>query len=302
MNIKRLTPTLITCLGLLLSSCDRCGGKLNRQQSKPPKTVVALIFCDVTNSLTEKENRRVGNIAVDVLDSLPEGAIFKLYPIQIQTQMIAPIALDLNEDKKTPEANYQVLRGPTSSTEEQAQREKMEKQKKNWGEQIPTAVDALYDQMNKGLDNRTCIVNTLGFASNLIKDYADADKYEVRIYLISDMIEECSNTPLPGRLVKMNHPNISDEISRAAAFRPGNSESNNSESNDSQPNDSKFKCNLAGVNLYCVFPAASDTSMVPSERRPNRDNVKAFWGYIFRACGVNSQQLAWIDSGDLTRR
>lgn len=303
-------PLLAMGLALALASCNG--------EPPPPavKTVVALIFCDVTNSLTEGESERVSSIAVSIVDSLPDGAVFKLYPIQIQTEVPAQIKIDLNGNNSEDPEDYSVPR-PKDNVEAQKQEGAREQQRKERREQIRKGVDALYRQQNRGVDNRTCIMNALGFASNYISThYGDAKKYDVRMFLISDMIEECNDTPLPDGRVEMDKRDISAEIQRAAAFQAAHSQTRNpapesSQLTDRSSPDPAFQCDLAAVTIYCVFPAAEDTSKVPSARRPSRGDVKAFWNEIFKGCGFGGSprrgdeeahggRIIWVDSGDLT--
>lgn len=281
-HMMRRTTTVAPLLALGLALLVACGGGGDgtgpgggTPTPSPQKTVVALILCDVTSSLTKEENRRVGTLAAKVVESLPENATFKLFPIQIQTQVPTAIRLDLNEDGEEIASDYTIpeLR---SNVEE----DDYAKVKKVRREQIEREVDKLYKSANKGSDNRTCIINALGFASNFFRtNYRDA-AYQPELYLISDMVEECSNTPLPGKVVKLNKNNISAEIGLADKLPPG--------------------WDLSGVRIFCIFPAAADT---PERVRPGREDVKRFWNTIFKKCGLKEGDvgsgITWDDSGEM---
>lgn len=284
-----ITPALFLALGLaLLVACGNGnGGNGNGigagggTPTPQPQKVVAIILCDVTSSLTKEENQRVATLAANILDHLPEKATFKLFPIQIQTQMPTAIRLDFNKDGKDDEADYLVPELRSNIEEEE-----YEKVKKFRREQIMVEIDNLYKRANKITDNRTCIINALGFASNFFHtNYRDA-AYRLELYLISDMVEECSNTPLPGKVVKMNKNDISAEIRLADKLPPG--------------------WNLSGVSIFCIFPAAIDTPTVANKNRPGREDVKRFWNTIFKKCGQEEggSTIVWDDSGELagTRR
>lgn len=273
---KLVLPVVLGCVLLM----NNCGG------GQPPaksKTVVALIFCDVTNSLTKEENRRTGSTAADIIDGLPEGSQFKIYPILIQTQLPAHIPLDVNGISGEDRGDYEV---PLHATDVDARKnaEADQKRRETRRQQIQSQLDSLYDQLNKGPDNRSCIINVLGFASNKFRtEYNDEERYELRLYLISDMIEECNVTPLAGNVVEMDKRDISAEIKRASEF--------------------KSEWNLSRVSIYCIFPSTRETAGVSFARRPSRDDVKKFWNAMFRGCGLENGafqngQVQWRDSSE----
>jgi hypothetical protein len=273
---------------LLLACKDEISNSNGSSENKTaPKTTVALVFCDVTNSLTREENRKVGSLAADIVDKLPDKTIFRLYPIQIQTQLQAAIKIDINKNGKDDDEDHSVVEIISNT-----QRDEYEKVKQKRREQIENGVDDLYERLNKvPQDNRTCILNALGFAHNFfLPIYGDSSKYDLRMYLISDMIEECNTSPLPVRRVEMDRRNISREISLA--------------------NTLPQSWNLSGVQIMCIFPTASGTAEnqgtpdVSSARRPNRDDVKSFWNTVFKRCGFKDEdfqsgRILWIDSGEL---
>ncbi len=292
----RVALALVICTVLLFGSCGRDCPRC--PEPPPERTKVALIFCDVTNSLTKGENRRVGSIAADIVSSLPPGSIYKLYPIQIQTQIPAPIEVDANEDGRLDDEDYRIPPEPANNVEEGRTAETRKRWRERARELILKSVDGLYDQMNKGPDNRTCIVNALSFASNYLStNYGDTQKYEPLLFIISDMVEECNSTPLPGQLLKMNKPDISEEIQKAKALS----------AEQPAPDGRRFGCRLADVTAYCVFPASPETPTVPRARRPDRDQVKEFWNAVFGVCGLKgegaeAERIVWVDSGDLTQQ
>jgi len=276
----------LTGFGLLLTAC----------RPDPQKTVVALIFCDVTNSLTKEESRKVGAIAAEIVEGLPPGAKLKLYPIQKQTEIPTPI--DIGTEEVYRAAAEEECKGPEITSDQEMEACEKVKGKEKRRAMIKKAVDDLYDGLNRGPDNRTCIINALGFASSTAHtDYRDAEKYDLRMFLISDMVEWCSITPLPDPVVKMDKRDINPEIKRAVAFQ-----SEKTQPGSPKPDRREFDCNLAGVTIYSVFPTASDTSKVPIDVRPDREDVKTFWRAILKRCEVKDEQLIWVDSGDLTEQ
>lgn len=301
--MRILFLSVVAALGLMLGMCQPTGTREGRGGGRTAqKTMVALIFCDVTNSLTEGENQRVSGLAANIVDALPEGAIYKLYPVQIQTQVLAQIKIDLNENDLEDKEDYTVP-APADDVEAKQNEALWQQQRKKRREQIHKRVDELYDLHNKGQDNRTCLLNAVGFASNYINtDFGDAERFDVRVFFISDMIEECNNTPLPGGAVEMDKGDISREIERASSLQDANAQPDHA-----SPPNPKFKCNLTASTFYCVFPTAADTPQVSNRRRPNRDDVKRFWGEILKSCGLKDDQpgrgrVIWVDSGDMTEQ
>lgn len=275
--MTKLLLSLVLGFALLAGGCDG-------EPPPPSRTVVALIFCDVTNSLTEEENAKTGVITANIVDNLPPGAIFKIYPIQQQTQLLAPVSLDSDGNGREDEEDYRIPK-PVNSVEAREVEKTYGKMKEVRRQKIQDAVNSLYDQLNKGQDNRSCIINVLGFASNKFQtEYADDSRYELRLYLVSDMIEECNVTPLANKVVEMDKPDIDAEIRRAEEF--------------------KSEWNLARVQIHCIFPSTRQTPEVSARRRPSREQVKRFWNAMFGGCGLEKAafkngQVKWGDSGEL---
>ena len=273
---KLLLLSLVISFALLTGMCEPVPPPLSR-------TVVALIFCDVTNSLTKEENAKTGDIAARIVDKLPPGAVFKIYPIQQQTQLPAHISLDSDGNGIENENDYRIPKA-NNSIEAKEIEKTYPKTKEVRRQKIQDAINSLYDQLNKGPDNRSCIINVLGFASNKFQtEYSDNRKYDLHLYFVSDMIEECNVTPLANKVVEMDKPDIEAEIKRAEEF--------------------KSEWNLARVQIYCIFPSTRGTIGVNARHRPNREQVRIFWNTMFRACGIEPDafkngQVKWDDSGE----
>jgi hypothetical protein len=277
---------------LFLGSCIGDSSQNTNTATNNKKQVVALIFCDVTNSLTKEENKRVGTLAADIIDRLPQEARFKLYTIQIQTQLPTKIKLDINKNGEEDAEDISVPAMEDNIKQKEYETTTVKERRK----QIESEIEELFKRFNKGDDKRTCILNALGFAAGYFdteyKDDKD-NKYDLRLYLISDMVEECKTTPLPGKVVNMAKRDISTEIGLADKLATG--------------------WNLAKVKIECIFPTAlgtpdsPGTSDVSRQVRPDREDVKRFWNAIFKHLNFQdedfkNQRIVWRDSGDLPER
>lgn len=236
----------------------------NWSSALPPlKIPIVLVFCDVTNSLMPEEDKEVSLYAGAVIDHLPPRSEFALYPIQIEAQRAPLIA-----QGKVPILVSDKDRQDYELTNAERERE------------IKDKIDALYKTVNRNsADNRTCILNALAFANNHLKQY-DPSKYTFEIIFISDMIEECNNTPLPARRVKLNKHDIQTEVEQSKSFPTG--------------------LDLGSSRITIILPTARVTVDVSQRRRPDVEQLKQFWINILNRCGFeehsffdNTQHLSW---------
>jgi hypothetical protein len=243
---------------LTISACGNSSEEQGTKSEPKPKTKVAILFCDVTNSLLKDENKEVGLIATAVLNNLPVGTKYVIYPIQMETQRLNPIK------------EGRVLE-PDSDPD--VQKAFLERTNKEVIEQI----DELYRTTNTPrpanapkLDNRTCILNSLNFAENYFRQY-DLKTHETELIFISDMIEECDSTPLQAR-IELDKQDISKEIGLAEKFPPG--------------------LNLSHTRITIIIPSTKETySNAQPGRRPSIEQLKAFWYRIFKNCGLQDSAL-----------
>lgn len=236
------------------------------------KKTVVFIFCDVTHSLNKSESDQVAAMAVRIVNSLPPGTEYKMYPILAETNHLAPI----NKD------NEWVIRQKEKNAGLQEVRDKRR------GEEITQELAKLYKETNASPgrrrdDRRTCILNAINFAGSQFKLFP-ADKYDRELILISDMLEECNDTPL-SRPIDIHKHDITQEIQLAKGFPEGT--------------------DLSGVKVNIITPVTEDTYIREDDgMRPPPNALKEFWNTIFSRCNVtteaqnNAAMYLWSD-GDL---
>jgi hypothetical protein len=224
-----------------------------------PKTKVVIIFCDVTNSLIPKENEKVAQLANSVIDSLPVGTQYVVYPILLETQLAYPI---VEAEVTWPDGDIAV--------------ERANKKKRNEG--LASDIKKLYETTNskRGTDNRSCILNTLPVAQSYFMQYPEEVKFDYELVFISDMIEECDATPLR-HTVNLDKSDISKEIALAENFPPG--------------------IDLSRVHIDVIFPSTAET--MGNRHKANVEDLQRFWFAVFKKAGLkdetyrSSRQLYW---------
>lgn len=240
--LRSILPLLLVAL-TLASSC--------RPEAR--KQRIVFLFCDVTNSLNPSESVTVAAMAARVLNSLPPGTAYRIFPIQAATERLTP----LNESES-------VIRPKEEDENLQAAIEQRRQ------EELAGKLSALYQRTNRNQnDNRTCILNALGFAANQLKDYPVEKNYERDLVIISDMLEECNDTPF-GRTVDIRKLDITAELNLAKSFPEG--------------------VDFSGVTINVITPATEE-SYVRYEpgTRPPMAALREFWGTIFSRCNVSPE-------------
>ena len=239
------TFTFTCAVALLLLSLTAC--------QPTPRTRIIFLFCDVTNSLQPEESNKVAMHAADVLDGLTPGTLYRVYPIQAETGQLAPLA----EGK--------IERGRDNPNLEKALRASRR-------EQLSKKLAELYrasSQLNR-YDNRTCILNTLGFASNQLRDFP-GERYEREMVFISDMLEECDATPLR-QTVDIRKGDISKEVKLAGDFPQG--------------------IDFSQVVVNVITPTTIETYLkYDAKTRPQMDTLQDFWFTVFKRCNVAAGDL-----------
>jgi hypothetical protein len=222
----------------------------------PPvmKTKVALIFADVTNSLKPEECKEVARLTAEVINSFPRHTEYVVYPIQIETQRLSPI-----------------VQGKVPAAVSDKEKQDYDLSKIQRGKDLNAKIEKLYDEVKRSKDdNRTCILNTLSFAKNFFQQYADAAKYDLDLIYISDMTEECNNTPVH-RLIKLNKREISKETRLVEEIPEGN--------------------DLSNVRVTIIVPTAEVTYSVNQKLRPDMEDLKRFWLAAFNRCGFKEKSF-----------
>lgn len=253
-KLKGVIACVALCVTLVKPACTpNNSNNSNSAQPQASKKVV-MIWCDVTSSLQQSEVGEVAKLASDILDSLPEGTRYILYPIQRETERLKEIT-----SGEVPPSD------PDIDDLVKKERRKL----------ISNEINKLFEDVNKKKtqpENRTCILNTLAYTESYFRQFAS---YKPELIFISDMTEQCSTTPM-GKPIDLRaglttQKRISQTLQSAQEFP--------------SPPD------LSHIRLTIIIPTTADTYAVPPGQRPSVDNLKKFWGAIFRNCKVPDEVL-----------
>jgi len=261
-------------LGLLLffSSCN--GGRNGNTPEPSPspatsaeKPLVLLSLLDATSSLNEAEHNRVAELATEILRVLPPGTKYGMYPIQIESARVPAILPDT-----------EIAPQETDVDSKEYVKNELPKREKELSENL----HRLYKTGERIADDRrSCIINMLWFAEDHLKQLSGGSvlgpNNVYRLVIISDMVEECGNTPFGE--VRLNKQNIDEEIKLADNFTQVTSPPN-----------------LSNVFVTVIFPLA-DNSPMDLSRRPSDRDLRAFWKKILNHCQVRDENLEWISTG-----
>jgi hypothetical protein len=232
------------------------------------KKRVVFIFCDVTISLNGTERTEVGRMAADILNNLPVGTEYRIYPIQAETDALAPI--NKRESVIPPKDKNPSLQAILDRRRREGVVEELAKYSKE--------TNAPQDTNERRDDNRTCILNALNFAGNQFKQFLPG-QYDRELIVISDMLEECKEAPL-GRPVNIKKPDIAQELRLANEFPEGN--------------------DLSAVKITIITPVTLETYVRHAPgRKPPMAALQEFWAVIFSRCKVtreaqkNTEVYSW---------
>lgn len=265
---------LLVCLALV--ACGRKIGPNINATPTQPKPQVILFLIDPTNSLTGEENNQVAALATDMFQHLPSGSRYGVYPIQFDAQRVLPII----PDDVVP-----------ASFKTDVDKRHYEKKKAELKVAIESKVEDQYKTDDKIADDRrSCILNMLRFAEKQLKQISrtealDPEKGTYRLVIISDMVEECRDSPLGE--IRLNKRDLTKEIQLADNYTQLTS-----------PPD------LTNVHITVIFPLTNQ-SPPDLNRRPSDRDLMAFWEKIFRHCqkkekwSWNPQYIEWISNGQL---
>jgi hypothetical protein len=248
--------TLLLSLSLI-TSCAKKGGIQEVQATATPKKIkVLLLWCDVTSSLKDLESEEVSSIASAVLDHFPQGTKYVLYPIQTETGRPVPIIKsgptmeDLPTNDDTDDKSHSNVERATL---------------------IKNEITRLYkeNKVKHPNDRRTCILNTLDVSAIFLSQFDD--RYDPELVFVSDMIEDCRNTPLH-KNVQLDKQLFSETIKLVDAF--------------TSPPD------LSRLRITIIVPTAKDTSTVPAGQRPDPRDLERFWQTVFVKCHFSRDNLS----------
>lgn len=237
--------TLIVSI-VLTSACD------------PPKQKIkaVFIFCDVTGSLIKEESEQVAELTADILDKLPSNSKYRLIPIHMKTD-ISEVILQNNEK----------IEGDIPLSLKEARREKLK-----------TEITKIYEFVNskERKPERTCILSGLYRARDFylnLKENVDKVEYEYELIFISDMLEDCLNTPAgENKLVsiKDQSPSEAIELIKSAPL----------------PDLSPFRITI-------VLPG-KDVALSKKSVKKDVQTLNIFWSEVFNKCNNKVTVDDWI--------
>lgn len=245
----------ITALVLLLAAFTLACPPTCPPDCPPHRERVVLIFSDVTSSLLQRESEQVATLTCNVLNSLPLGTRYYVYPIQIEALKLEPMY------------EGRVMAHDRASTKvvNDARKKKISEEITRLYGLIKTAKRA--DDYGKP-DNHTCILYTLEFAQTIFKQF-DEKNTDFDLVYVSDMIEECNTTPMR-RPISLGSKNMPEAIKLAK--------------------ETDLNLNLSHARVSMIIPAASDATYTASGR-PNPSDVQAFWEAILSRCGFSEDSV-----------
>jgi hypothetical protein len=264
MKLQVFTLGTILLALALLSSCARTGGS---HQAEASKVKVLLLWCDVTSSLKELEIEEVSRIATAVLDHLPAGSKYVVYPIHTETERPVPIIKSGPLLGDAPTEDYADANATSNAERADLIKKEIARLYKENKEKHPD-------------DRRTCILNTLAASSRFFSQFDD--HYDPELIFVSDMVEDCSNTPLKQN-IQLDKQRFSETIKLVDSF--------------ASPPD------LSKLRITIIVPTAKDTSTVPSGQRPNTRDLERFWAAVFGKCNfshenfTNKERFYWSPEG-----
>lgn len=249
---QKLFRALYFTFGMLLGTASTSLSQSNpasQTDNEMSKTPVVVMFCDVTNSLLKDENQNVAEHAAQFLKNFPDKAEVIVYPIHIQTQRMMPIIKWQIPVRTT--SKDRILYGNELT---------------RYVKHVVKEIDTLYKEVNKlQPQDRSCIINTIETACRYFRQF-DVIKYRFELIYISDMFEECGQTPIKQTI------NMRKDILMAKKQA------------DMLPKSELLK----NVHITVVLPTARSSI---TQSRPDINDVKQTWEIIFGHYGFPKQRF-----------
>jgi hypothetical protein len=238
-----------------------------------PKTVV--IFADVTSSLSVMQNRHVAELTKQVIFHLPPLTTYGIYLIQADSDE-APIARGTIRSARNSEdavRRRQELQAEVGEIVGQIERRYCEINASR-GESVCKDKKC---QPRPQPDQRSCILNVV---ENVARTFLrEEQRRPIDLVFISDMVEDCADTPLNGsiRLIK---DDLSSDILNIDRFR----------SLQPIPSD---------VRITVVRPHVTNGAIESSARKRSLED---YWKKAFGRFGIVIDIKRWWFESDLPAR
>jgi hypothetical protein len=244
--------------GYLTSTTETLPSQDKESQLSTDAKVLLILF-DVSASLADAEVNKAVSLAAEIIDNLPDNSVYAIYPIQVNELNLPPLVSETA-------SSY------LSEPERTLRRETLKRR--------------IHGLKEKNLGpSHSCILNSVFSARRILDEMTNpthADK-RMELVIISDMVEECDETPL-GR-ISLNKSDTEKEI---ALIRK----------HDHLPYP-----NLLQVQTTIFLPLAEDLASSNPRRTLSYYDIKEFWRIVFNRCGLkNNDQIEWVSSGALPYR
>lgn len=237
------------------------------QPPQMPRTV--LIFADVTSSLSVRESDRVGELTAQALASLSPGTRFAVYAIQADAEAPAFI-----------EGEMPVPRNSREREDAALGRLSLQAQVKNGLADLYCSINWNDPETQEQCrtrriiprpqeDLRSCVLRSLRHASKAIQNAEESHGAPVEVVFISDMIEECRETPF-GSAVRLTKTSIGKQTETAG--------------------DLSF-ANLRRSRVTVVLPRVLNDQQGRRADHPTSDKVETFWMVVFKR--ANADMSNW---------
>ena len=192
MKIRSISLLLFIGLGLVIAFSNVKRGKENPSEKDFPATslqglsgpekTICIVLIDPTMPLQEGGLKKMARSVYQITKALPENSVIEIRQIDDNPYL-------------APWASYTVPPSPVSPPSAiRAYPLKVDNNAKMLGESVFRQLKEIKAQTPDSIA-KSCIVRGLETAYNALKHYSPSD-YRWEIILVSDMVEECDNSPV----------------------------------------------------------------------------------------------------------
>lgn len=264
MHYSKITYQSSLFLLLILIVLISLGGCSQAEVIPPPppenEQILALVF-DLSSSLTKKDVNKMANIAKEIIAKDDSHTNVQYFVQQVH---------------ENPSTNDLILNHQVIYPSKRSLRTTMKEERDSIATITYQGILDKYDQISQKKGYRStpnsCIINTLMTIYERIGKFKQDHKnikYDVSIIILSDMIEECTNTPAGKILMKANnYQELAERITQ------------------NEPFSTVLNCSEVEV-IYISTTNASDGKIDALQR-------EALWRLIFTKMGCTDEEASTI--------
>ncbi len=224
---------------------------LRAAQSEAAPKPLALVFVDVSGSIDQKEFEAHLKRVPAVINQLPPDSDVQVYPIRA--------------DMELPERLFHV----------EGLGKQVEGKQAN---ELLTALRVAYGTRGKG-EPQSCILGALAYAASRVKEQLGMERSQratlIHVVIMSDMIEDCSESPLGRGIVLAKKELMVKELHQADYFEK----------------NSEYQFGRAYITVILAPRLASP---VTGGQRPRVEELKQFWGKFFTLAATVQNGVRWF--------